>query len=242
MNGVDLLVKLAKCKEKKSREAEQVIHEVNRILNKDLYSEKNILNNLKHYNKLNELINEEEVDETLVFKLSEIKEIALTYRLRFADSQCYRFEFPYESVLKIEYLDSVFNKSLKGFKVLSTGGFFKDEKNTDSALLFAPTSSGNYYLVHKWGKELKWYRKYINWPLKNIENLFISLLVLTLIVAISLPISWITYDSSVPYWCNYRIGIFFHLFIFNMGFTAYFTFAFGRNLGTMNWNSDKDFG
>jgi hypothetical protein len=96
--------------------------------------------------------------------------------------------------------------------------------------------------VHQWGEPLKWHRKYVNWPLRNIENLFITLLVFTGIVTLSLPTYLITLDRKATYWCGYRIGVFFHLLIFFMGFTVYFTFAFSRNLGTSVWDSEQGLG
>jgi len=242
MNRVDLLIQLKKCKEKNTKESDAIISEVNRILHKDLYSEKNVLNNLKHYNRSFELIDEEDVDKNQIFKLSEIKKLAIKYRLRFLDSQCCKSDFPYESVLKIEHINSEYKKSLKGFKVLSTGNFFKSPKNEDNALLFAPTNLGNYYLIHKWGKSLKWHRKFFSWPLRNIETLFLTIIIVTFIITMSLPTYLITLDRKATYWCAYRIGIFFHLFIFNMGVTAYVTFAFSKNLSSSIWNINKDFG
>ncbi len=108
--------------------------------------------------------------------------------------------------------------------------------------MFVPTNLGNYYLVHEWGKALKWYRKFLSWPMRNIETLFVTIIVATFIITMILPTSLITLDRKATYWCAYRIGIFFHLFIFNMGVTAYITFAFSKNLSSSNWNADKDFG
>lgn len=242
MSGVDLQVKLQKHKRKNEKEADKILAEANRILNKEAYNEKNVLNNLKNYNQLNEVIDEEDVEPELVFSTSDIRSIAIKYRLRFLDSQCCKTDFPYESVLKIEYLNETCKKNLKGFKVLGTTKFFKQKGNADNALLFAPTNHGNYYLIHQWGDDLKWYRPIINWPLRSIENLFVTLLITTLIITLSLPTYLITLDRKATYWCAYRIGIFFHLLIFNMGVTAYVTFSFSKNLSTGIWNSDKDFG
>jgi len=242
LGKVDIENELLKFKSKTRREEDNLIEEVDRILHESVFNQKNVLDNLKNYNKSFEVIDEEDVDPSLVFKLSEIKAIALKYRLRFLDSQCYKFDFPYESVLKIEDLNSVFRKSLTGFKVLGTTKFFNKKNNNDCALLFVPTNLGNYYLIHKWGEELKWYREYINWPIKNIENLFVSIIVATLIITLSLPTYLITLDRKATYWCGYRIGVFFHLLIFNMGVTTYITFSFSKNLTTGIWNSDKDFG
>jgi len=242
MSGVDIFAKLSEFRGKHANEGDHVLHEVNRILNKEMFSEKNILHNLRNYNRLIEVLDEEELEPEFIFRLSDIKSIALKYRLRFLDSQSYKFEFPYEAVLKIDYLNHAHKKSLKGFKLLGTRDFFIKEGNKECALLFAPTNHGNYYLVHKWGTELKWCREYASWPLKNIETLLITIICITLVAALSIPIRLITLDSHATYWSGWRLGVFFHLLIFNMGFTTYFTFAFSRGLTVSNWNSEKDFG
>jgi hypothetical protein len=241
MKHIDLVQKLKSGKQKTNNAAENVIIEVNKILNENLYSKKNVLHNLKHYNKSFELIDEEDVDTSAIYSTSQIRALALNYRLRFLDSQHCKSYFPYESVLKIEHLNIQHKKALAGFKVLSTDKFFKDSKNTDVALLFAPTNLGNYYLIHKWGTDLKWHRKLFSWPLKNIETLFVSLIIFTFIVTMCLPTNLITLDHKATYWCAYRIGVFFHLLIFFMGFTAYFTFAFSKNLSSSIWNRYSSF-
>jgi hypothetical protein len=241
LSGVDIRRELSQLRSKTRKDEDQLLREVDRILHDSAFSKRNILENLKHYNQSFELVNEEEVDASQIFTLSEIKTIAVKYRLRFIDSQSYKYDFPYESVLKIEDFNVTFKKALKGFKVLSTPGFFKEKGNKDCALLFAPTNLGNYYLIHKWGNQLKWYRALLSWPLKNIETVFMSLILITGIITLCLPTYLITLDRRATYWCAYRIGIFFHLFIFNMGVTAYVTFAFGKNLSSSVWNSDKDF-
>jgi hypothetical protein len=241
LNSVDIKKELIKYRQKARREEDNLLREVGRILHNSAFNGKNVLDNLKHYNQSFELVDEEDVDPELIFKASEIREIAIKYRLRFLDSQCYKQEFPYEAILKIEDFNLTHKKSLKGFKVLGTTKFFAGKNNSDCALLFAPTNLGNYYLVHKWGKELKWSRAMLSWPVKNIETLFLTLIIVTLVITLSLPTYLITLDRKATYWCAYRIGIFFHLFIFNMGVTAYVTFAFSKNLSTSTWNNDKEF-
>lgn len=241
MKGVNIQKQLCICRLKIRREEDKLIHEVDRILHNSAFNKKNVLNNLKNYSQAFEVVDEEDVDMDLIFTISEIKEIAIKYRLRFIDSQCYKYEFPYESVLKIDYLNLTHKKSLKGFKILSTTKFFTDKSNNDNALLFAPTNGGNFYLIHTWGRELKSNRAFLKWPLKNIETLFVTLIVITFIITMCLPTYLITLDRKATYWCAYRIGIFFHLFIFNMGVTAYVTFAFSKNLSSSIWDNDKEF-
>ena len=167
--------------------------------------------------------------------------MAINYRLKFLDSQQYKFDFPLEVLLSLEDFNRTHKKNLKGFKLLSSDNFFK--KNTgDLTMLFAPTDLGNYCLIHQWGKPYNNKRKVLNWPLRNIENLFITLLIFTLIVTLILPTNLITLDRKATYWCGYRVGVFFHLLIFFMGFTVYWAFAFSRNLSSQLWDREKNFG
>lgn len=241
MKRIDISNELARHRIKSAEASEKILSDAKRILHAEAFRGKNILNNLKHYSKLSEVLNEDDVDGLNVFSMEQIKEIALTYRLRFIDSQCYKYDFPYECILKLDHLNLTHQKNIKGMKLLGTDKFFKTKGNEDIAVLFAPTDQGNYYLVHQWGKPLHPLRKLSSWPFRNIENLFISLMIFTLIVTLCLPTYLITLDRKATYWCGYRAGVFFHLLIFFMGFTTYFTFAFSRNLGTMMWNRERDF-
>ena len=113
----------------------------------------------------------------------------------------------------------------------------KDEE----LLLLAPTDHGNYCLIHKWGNGLSKTRKLLNWPMRRFETLLFTVALVTAILAVSLPTRLIWLPEHAPYWGMYRVGAFFHIFIFNMGVTAYLTFAFSNNLSTSSWNSSNDF-
>jgi hypothetical protein len=241
MKGVSLDIELRKKKNKTSKREDQVISEVYRILNRDLFHEKNILDNLKLYNKSFELIDEEDVGNSDIFHTKTIKEIAIQYRLKFIDSQHYKKEIPYEAILKIKHLNSIYKKDLKNFKILAPPSDFHKNKPDSSLLLFAPTYHGNYHLIHKWGNELKWYRKISSWPMRKFETLFITVAIISLIIAVSMPTRLIWLPEKADYWGAYRVGAFLHILIFNMGVTAYITFTFGRNFSSSNWNNNQDF-
>jgi len=225
---------------KKLHKAEDLLLEqVQRMLNANLLNEKNILNNLKFYNTTFELLNDDELDRPNVFKKAEIKGICTKYRLRFLNSQYFRGEIPYEAVLKIKDLNSVYHKDLKGFKILASRKAFLLKEKRPSFLLFAPTIAGDYYLVHAWGQKMKWHRKLLAWPLSTFESLFTTVAIITAIIAVSLPTYLITLDREAPYWCGYRMATFFHILIFNSGVTTYFTFALNKNFSNSVWNSEN---
>lgn len=223
------------------KEGDKVISEVYRILNRDLFQEKKILHNLKLYNKSFELLDEEDSDQTQIFEIKTIKDIAIRYRLKFIDSQYYKKEIPYEAILKIKYLNLTHKKNLKNFKILTPSESFKKNNPDCSLLIFAPTNHGNYCLIHKWGADLKWYRKINSWPMRKFETLFATIIFISFIIAISLPTRLIWLPEHSDYWGPYRIGAFMHILIFNMGVTAYITFAFGKNFSVSNWNRIEDF-
>jgi len=239
--NINIQHQLLKLRHKAQQDGDSLVLEANRILNNELFAEKHILENLIQYNKSFELIDEEEVDREMIFSLTEIKNLCVIHRLKFLDSKHYKTDIPYEAILKIKDVNRDYHKDLRYFKILSVPESFNKVGNQES-LLFAKTNHGSYFLIHKWGNTLKWKRKYKYWHLQQFENLFIALLVLTLCITLLLPTSLITLDHKAEYWSGYRAAAFFHLLIFNVGVTAYVSFAFGKNFSSSIWNQQKDFG
>ena len=46
-------------------------------------------------------------------------------------------------------------------------------KSPDDPILFIPIGNNYYYLIHKWGEEFNYLRKLLVLPFKNIDNLTI---------------------------------------------------------------------
>lgn len=232
---------LLQAKRKRQLAGDGLIHEANKILNHDLFTEKKILENLVQYNNLSQFLEEENLDETRIFSSEEIKLICTDYRLKFLSSKSYKPVISYESVLMIKELNERFEKELKEFKILAPADGFVKKENRNEAILFAKTNHDNYYLVNRWGQPLKWHRKWLCWPMRNFENLFLTVIVTTLCIVLSLPTWLITLDHKAEYWSGYRAAAFFHILIFNMGVTAYITFAFAKNFSSTVWNREQDF-
>jgi hypothetical protein len=231
---------LLKRKIKHAKQEDLVLEEVYSILNKDLFHEKKVLSNLQLYNRSFELIDEDDVDVLDVFSEKDIKDICTDYRLRFLDSQFYKKEIPYAAVLKIKDLNVRYRKDLKGFKILAPIESFRADGKDKELLLFAPTSNGNYCLLYKWGSNLNKNRKWLYWHLRRFETLLFTVALISGILAVSLPTRLIWLPEHADYWGMYRVGAFMHIFIFNMGFTAYLTFTFSNNFSSASWNSSND--
>ncbi len=234
--------KLFKEKKQKPKPEEAIISEVYKILNNDLLDEKKILNNLSYYINSFEKICEEELSYTEnIFTNKEIKSFCVKYRLKFLDIRGYQNELPYEAILKIKHLNELYRKNLKEFKVISFPANFFKKDNESFGILFAKTNHGNYYLIHSWGKNLNNWRKWLYWPMRNFEKLFTTVIIISAILAVSLPTKLIWLPQNASYWGGYRLGAFMHILIFNLGVTAYITFAFSGNFSSSNWNTEEDF-
>lgn len=237
----DIKEELTKRKIRSVKPEDEVIAEVNRILAQSIYKEKNILQNIKTYNKSFQLLDEEGLEDHLVFKPEELKEVCIKLRLKFLDSQNYQFDVPYSALLKIKELNRIQRKDLEGFKIMGIAEGYRKRINHANFALFAPTVLGNYYLIDHWGTKLKWYTKLLAFPLRNFETLMLTVLSWVFIVTMSLPTYLITLDRTATYWCGYRIAVFFHLLIFFSGVTAYILVGFNKRFSGSIWQEEREF-
>lgn len=221
---------------------EKLLKEANDLLNESTRSDKNILKNLSRYNKSFGLLNESLLNPDQIYHTRELKELAIHYRLKFLDSSYYKSEIPIDTIESIRKLNRAFNIDLKHFKILAPDISFTKENADLCSLIFAETNQGNYYFIDYWGNGLKWYRRYMYWPLQKFENLISVVFIITLLLTLCLPTGLITLDNKAEYWSGYRAAAFFHLLIFNLGVTVYFTFTFAKNFSSAIWNQYKDFG
>ncbi len=236
--NIDLIQALKSEKKRIRSIDDELIEDVKRILIKDLYSEKKILDNIQSYNKSYEILDEEGLDPSRVFSLEEIKNIAIKYRLRFLDSPIYKGPIPSEALNEIKVISHQQGKDLRGFKILAPISFFKRKtKNDSDAILFTATDLGNYYLLFRWGHPTPWHRWLSSFPLRDFEKLFALILGFTLLISLSFPTHWITMDREAEYFSMYRIATFFHMLIFDSAIAAFVLFGFYSNFSASQWNN-----
>lgn len=240
-NKVDLSHQLKQLRHEVLSSEDKLLLEANKLIKRDLYRNKQLLENLEKYNKSFEILDEEILDKANIYQLYEIKKLAVIYRLKFLETKSYRSEIPYTAVLKTDYLNELNRKEINSFKILAPAEAFLSSKTEQCTLLFAKTNEENYYLIHQWGKNLSWYRKWLYLPLQRFENLVTTVFLITLTLTLCLPTSLITLDDTADYWSGYRAAAFFHLLIFNFGVTVYFTFTLAKNFSDAIWNQIKDF-
>ena len=167
-----------------------------------------------------------------VYHINHIKKICIDYRLRFLDIKYFKGVIPKLAYNKINDLRIVHNTSLKDFKIMAPSKLFKLNK-TDDPLLFVPIGNNYYYLIHKWGNDLNPFRKILMWPLKNIKNLFFTILSITLIVTLITPQNLFTKNpTNSTFWLLYFFNLKAVMFVF-----FFYGISMGKNFSEFIWNS-----
>lgn len=238
-SDVKLVQALEKERSRLKKKEERVLDEVNRILQDDLFSEKNILKNLKSYNRTFDLLGEEGLDRNRIFSINEIKNVCIQYDLRFLDSQKYRGEFPAEAVMEIKILSRSRKKPLENFKILGPLQSFRVKNAISDPMLFTETNKGNFYLVHHWDHRVPWYKKIVTFPFQKFENLLGTLVALCTVLTLITPQPWIMDTHAFGYWDMHRFALFFHLFITIGSITGFLMLAFHRSFTSGKWDDHR---
>lgn len=167
-----------------------------------------------------------------IFHISHIKNICITYRLRFLDTKYFKASLPHEALYEIKRLEKQHQISLKGFKIVAPSKNFRLE-NADDPMLFAPIGNDYFYLIHKWGDDLNPFRKLLMWPLKNMENLlFFTVLSSFLMTFIFRELFFAKHQAVSEF-----IMLFMFTFKAMVGLTVFYGVALGKNFSSGIWNS-----
>ena len=212
---------------------EAVLAEIKEFLEKDLAKDQDIekrLENSKGSDSNAFVFDLLETDK--IFHINTIKDICITYRLRFLDSKYFKGKIPQEAYTKIKDIEKAHDITLQGFKIMAPSKLFKLE-DKDDPLLFAPIGNGYYYLIHKWGNDLHPLRKMLVWPFKGFNNLMFTTIVVSLLATFLVPSGLFSKQSSTTeFWM-----IFFFMFKWIAAVVLYFGFAKGKNFNPAIWNS-----
>lgn len=172
------------------------------------------------------------LESNRIFHIEQIRKICVNYRFRFLDSALFKGDIPEEGISEIRSLEKSHNITLNGFKIAAPSKLFK-LKNYDDPLLFAPIGNGYYYLIHKWGNDLSFWRKWLVFPLRSLEHFAIALVVLSLLVTPLVPIH--TPDNAG----GNALKVVSFLFILKSfaGIAIYYCFWQGKSFNEDIWKS-----
>ncbi len=209
----------------------QLLEEVKAILENNELERQEIKEKLKTKSSTN--VNKFEFDllETdKIFHINQIKKVCIDYRLRFLDSNLFKNEIPEEAITKISALEKAHETSLEGFKIIAPSKAFQ-LINYDDPLLFAPIGNDYYYLIHKWGNDLVWYRKLMVSPFKNLMNFVVFCGIISAVIIAVSPVDDLSKDVPMA-----PIILFLFMFKAVIASIAYYFFLMGKNFNSEIWD------
>ena len=177
--------------------------------------------------------NPDKIDSNRLFHVDQIRKICIDYRLRFLDFNFFKGGVPNEAYTKLKEFELNHPDLDLNIKMMAPTKLFQLE-NYDDPLMFVSLGNNYYYMIHKWGNDMSYYRKLFMWPFKNIYNILIYIAIISLLFTSFVP------DGIFFYKNNPEIQ-FFVVFLFMFKSLAaifiYFGFAMGKNFNENIWNS-----
>ncbi len=231
---VNLQNKLEKLRKEETSE-ERVLEEVQRILQEEKLHEQEILDRVINETPEGDDGNDLQFDlleSGKIFHLSQIKNICITYRLRFLSTRYFKEDLPAEAVFAVKELERKHNTILKGFKMMAPAQYFRLE-NADDPMLFVPIGNNYFYLVHKWGRDIHPLRKLLMWPLKNLETLMIFSFFSSFLLTFGIrEIFFSRFQETSEF-----LILFLYTFKSLIALIFFYGISLGKNFSSGNWDS-----
>lgn len=216
---------------------QRLINQVHELLEDVNRKDERILQRLKDENpEKNLFLRIDEEDRKCVFSIGDIKNTCIRYRLRFLKSTYFKAEFPYEALMKIKEFEKKYGVEISNFKIIAPDHAFDLQNVNKDPLLFAQLNDDSYFLLHKWGTDLAWYKKFLFYPLQNPVIFFLTLLAFCAFGSLIIPVQWMNvmnFESEV----FLRLWLAVHFFIMSSGVVLWLGISFSKNFSCNTWNS-----
>ena len=172
------------------------------------------------------------INSNKLFHVNQIKKICIDYRLRFLELNLFKGKVPKKAFQNLEKFKADHPNLKFDLKIMAPSKLFELE-NYDDPLLFASLGNGYYYLIHKWGNDLSFFRKISVWPFKNLVNILTFITIISLVITALVPGNIFYYDGNPG-------TQFFITFLFILksviAIFIYYSFSLGKNFNEFIWN------
>ena len=172
------------------------------------------------------------INSNKLFHVNQIKKICIDYRLRFLELNLFKGKVPKKAYQNLEKFIEDHPNLKFDLKIMAPSKLFELE-NYDDPLLFASLGNGYYYLIHKWGNDLSFFRKISVWPFKNLVNILTFISIISLVITALVPGNIFYYDGKPG-------TQFFITFLFILksviAIFIYYGFSLGKNFNEFIWN------
>jgi hypothetical protein len=233
---MNLLKELEKTKQSHENLQRSLMREVNNLISKGQKADEYLLKRLSKAPQPGTFaINSDLLDKSKIFSLDDIRIVSINYRLRFLDSKHFKMEeLPYDALIALKNFETIAGVEVKRFKLLASGKYFKLEDRNKDPMLFAQIDEHNFYLLHKWGKDFQWYKKWLVYPLRSIGSLFINMVTLGVPLALILPEFMFHNPADIR---QYRTLFLAFVTIYTLFTLVFGGFTFYKKFSRVSWNS-----
>jgi hypothetical protein len=233
---VNIHEELIRTRQKHEEAHRSLLNQVNATLKQGKQVDEYIMKKLRSAPKPGKWdVNPSLLDKNRIFSLDDIKAVCIIYRLRFLSTEHFRMEkLPYDAVMAIKQLEKEVGSEIKSTHIAAPENYFKLQDRNKDPMLFAKIDDNNYYLIHKWGKDIAWYKKILVYPIRSIMSLFISMLAIGLPICLFIPyIFWHT-QEQISYYQQFMLAALFIYIAFTIVFGG---FTFYKRFSKVCWNS-----
>ena len=137
----------------------------------------------------------DKINSDRIFHISDIKKICIDYRLRFLDFNLFKGHVPDEAYKNLKVFYSSHKEIKREIKMMAPSSLFQLE-NYDDPLMFASLGNDYFYLIHKWGNDLSFFRKIMMWPFKSLYNIIIFMCIISLFLTLIIPKDLFQYENN----------------------------------------------
>ncbi len=217
-------------------EAEALLEEVRAILSTAVEEEQRILRDINNGSSSLGIPSPDLLEADRIYHIDSIRELCIEYRLRFLPSEQFKGEIPLEALAQLRRLERRSGEAIGGHHVVAPSSLFKlDDPHTDP-MLFVPVTADHWYLVHRWGNDMAWYRKLLCYPVRDVYAYIRSIVVVSAIIAVAVPESWLHAPSDLA--SNVlRYFLFLYSFMAMAAMSAFLGFQFAKNFSANLWDS-----
>jgi len=220
---------------KKDNSENQILSQFKSLFEAEWEKDQRVLQTINKGATSSRLPSANQLSEERIFDRDSIKTLCIKYRLRFLSTKQFRGKIPPSAVSSIKDTERQVGQNLEAFMIAAPSKLFKLEDSNKDPLLFAPLEDGRFYLVDKWGDDLVWYRKIINWPLTSPLTLLTAVISFSVLVTALIPSSMLS--STGEFFSFMRLVALGWNIIFLLGITSYLWFASHAKFSIHAWNS-----
>lgn len=219
----------------KKSEENQILSQLKSLFEAEWENDQRVLRTFNKGAISSDLPSPSNLSEERIYDLDSIRNLCVKYRLRFLSTKQFKGEIPTQALLSVKGVERKVGHDLEAFMIAAPAKMFNLEDSNKDPLLFTPLNDGRFYLIDKWGDDLAWYRRAINWPLTSPITLLFTLLGVAGILALLIPSDQLS--ASGQFLNSMRIVAFGWNIFFLLGITSYLWFASHAKFSIHAWNS-----